>query len=246
MSAEGDQTRDSSRENGSGPSIPAERDLPIAGATSDGARIEPPVATPAVSASTTPAARQRPARIFYRKQKLQGACWEYEIAGGWLKVPFGGDVRDILHHHFTFFRPREATRKTPDGVETVLRVGAEQWFFPDRWFSLLRFTTTDGSSIGYYVNFSRPLERVRENYYSDVDLELDLWLDLDGTVTELDRDEYEAEIETTRLTDEWRRSVDRAADDVRQAVEQSVEVHGPDVELMRDPVFGIPEFILRA
>lgn len=255
MSAEGDQTRD--RDS----AIPSERDLPVAGAMRGGARDNAPAddpvapiilparsAAPAGSPETpaTAAPAQRPARIFYRKQKLQGACWEYEIAGGWLKVPFGGDVRDILHHHFTFFRPREATRRTPAGVETVLRVGAEQWFFPDRWFSLLRFTTTDGSSIGYYVNFSRPLEQVRENYYSDVDLELDLWLDLDGTLTELDRDEYEAEIETARLTDEWRRSVDRAAQDVQRAVAQSVAEHGPDVEGMRDPIFGIPEFILRA
>ncbi|HEU0166012.1 MAG TPA: DUF402 domain-containing protein [Thermomicrobiales bacterium] len=185
-------------------------------------------------------------RIFYRKQKLQGACWEYEIAGGWLVVPFEDDVRHILHHTFTFFRPREATRRTPHGVETVLRIGAEQWFFPDRWFSLLRFTTSDDASIGYYVNFSRPLERVRENYYSDVDLELDLWLDLDGTLTELDRDEYEAEIETARLTKEWATSVDRAAEDVTAAVSRCVKDCGGDVEGTRDPVFGIPEFILRS
>lgn len=247
MSANDDQTRDRDA------AIPSERDLPAAGESSGGgvARDESPMTLPAAPTPVTlpplvAESRPRPPRIFYRKQKLQGACWEYEIAGGWLKVPFGDDVRDILHHRFTFFRPREATRRTPDGVETVLRVGAEQWFFPDRWFSLLRFTTTDGSSIGYYVNFSRPLERVRENYYSDVDLELDLWLDLDGTLTELDRDEYEAEIETARLTDEWRRSVDRAEQDVRRAVERSVAEHGNDVEGMRDPVFGIPEFILRA
>ena len=233
---------------GSGSSIPSERDLPVGepGEARGGARVEPPARETAALPVRPLGPRQRPPRIFYRKQKLQGACWEYEIAGGWLKVPFGGDVRDILHHRFSFFRPREATRRTPAGVETVLRVGAEQWFFPDRWFSLLRFTTTDGSSIGYYVNFSRPLERVRENYYSDVDLELDLWLDLDGTLTELDRDEYEAEIETARLTDEWRRSVDRAEQDVRRAVERSVAEYGPDVEQMRDPVFGIPEFILLA
>ena len=234
---------------GSGSSIPSERDLPVGepGEAHGGARVGTPAREAVAALPVRPVGPpQRSPRIFYRKQKLQGACWEYEIAGGWLKVPFGGDVRDILHHHFSFFRPREATRRTPQGIETVLRVGAEQWFFPDRWFSLLRFTTTDGSSIGYYVNFSRPLERVRENYYSDVDLELDLWLDLDGTLTELDRDEYEAEIETARLTDEWRRSVDRAEQDVRRAVERTIAERGPDVEGMRDPVFGIPEFILRA
>jgi len=202
--------------------------------------------TTSKSTPTPPSPVVRPARIFYRKQKLQGACWEYEIAGGWLTVPFQNEQRQILHHEFTFFRPREATRKTPDGVETVLRIGAEQWFFPDRWFSLLRFTTEDNASIGYYVNFSRPLERVRENYYSDVDLELDLWLDLDGTLTELDRDEYEAEIDAARLQSEWKDSVDRAAADVTEAIARCLAENGPDVESTRDPIFGIPEFILRS
>jgi protein associated with RNAse G/E len=128
----------------------------------------------------------------------------------------------------------------------VQRAGAEQWFFPDRWFSLLRFTTSDDRTIGYYVNFSRPLQIVRENYYSDTDLELDLWLDLDGTLTELDRDEYEEEIRSNRLTQEWAQAVEVAARNVTRAVEQCIAEHGHDVEQTRDPRFGIPEFILKA
>src|SRR5699024_107004 len=120
------------------------------------------------------------------------------------------------------------------------------WFFPDRWFSLLRFTTSDDRTIGYYVNFSLPLQVVRENYYSDTDLELDLWLDLDGTLTELDRDEYEEEIRNRRLTSEWAAAVQAAAQDVTLAVDRSVAAHGHDIESTRDPFFGTPEFILMA
>lgn len=188
----------------------------------------------------------RPTRMFYRKEKLRGACWEYEISGGWITVPVGADVRHVLHHSFSFYRPRDATIRTRDGIETVRRAGAEQWFFPDRWFSLLRFTTPDHRSIGYYVNFSRPLQLVRENYYSDTDLELDLWLDLDGTLTELDRDEYEEEIREQRLTAEWAEAVDAAAQDVTLAVQHCIDRHGQDVECTRDPEYGIPEFILLA
>ncbi|HVL25273.1 MAG TPA: DUF402 domain-containing protein [Thermomicrobiales bacterium] len=187
-----------------------------------------------------------PGRLFYRKEKLRGACWEYEISGGWLEVPVGDSVRHILRHAFSFYRPRDATIRTPSGIEIVQRAGAEQWFFPDRWFSLLRFTTSDDRTIGYYVNFSRPLQLVRENYYSDTDLELDLWLDLDGTLTELDRDEYEEEIASNRLTREWAQAVEVAARNVTRAVEQCIAEHGHDVEQTRDPRFGIPEFILRA
>lgn len=193
---------------------------------------------------STPVAPRR--RIFYRKEKLQGACWEYEIAGGWLEVPDGNDVRHILRHAFRFYRPRQATRRTQKGQEVVQRAAAEQWFFPDRWFSLLRFTTDADDTIGYYVNFSRPLNEIRRDYYADIDLELDLWIDLDGTVTELDRDEFEREIADHRLPPEWAAAVTDAADRVAVAVSSSVAEHGPDVERTRDPVFGIPEFILRA
>jgi protein associated with RNAse G/E len=186
-------------------------------------------------------------RIFYRKEKLRGACWEYEIAGGWITVPSpAGDERRILRHEFRFYRPRETTIRTARGDLTVRRTAAEQWFFPDRWFSLLRFTTDDDQTVGYYVNFSHPLRELRSNYYRDIDLELDLWLDVDGTMTELDRDEFEQEIASERLSSEWAREVAIAAESVIAAVSYCVDTHGPDVECTRDPVFGIPEFILRA
>jgi len=185
-------------------------------------------------------------RLFYRKEKLQGACWEYEIAGGWLDVGVDSSTRQILRHTFRFYRPREATRRTFEGSEIVLRAAAEQWFFPDRWFSLLRFTTDNDDSIGYYVNFSRPLSEVRRDYYADIDLELDLWIDLDGTITELDRDEFEREIRADRLSAEWADAVIGAANDVTAAVTNCVARHGPDVEKTRDPLYGIPEFILLA
>lgn len=186
-------------------------------------------------------------RLFYRKEKLRGACWEYEINGGWLTVPRGSDeVRHILRHAFSFYRPRDATIRTVNGTEIVRRTAAEQWFFPDRWFSLLRFISSDCRTIGYYINFSQPLRKLREGYYSDIDLELDLWLDLDGTLTELDRDEYQAEIDSERLAPEWAREVELAAASIGDAIRACVDEHGPDIESTRDPQFGIPEFILRA
>lgn len=188
----------------------------------------------------------RRSRLFYRKEKLQGACWEYEIAGGWLLVSVDSTTRHILRHSFRFYRPREAIRRTIDGTEVVHRAAAEQWFFPDRWFSLLRFTTDSDATIGYYVNFSHPLSEVRRDYYADIDLELDLWIDLDGTITELDRDEFEREIDSDRLPPAWAEAVTEAAGSVTLAMADCVARNGPDVEKTRDPQFGIPEFILLA
>jgi len=186
-------------------------------------------------------------RIFYRKEKLRGACWEYQIAGGWMAVPTDGGVRRVLHHRFAFYRPREVEVRTPSGeVERLARTGAEQWFFPDRWFSLLRFTTDSDRTVGYYVNFSQPLSELKPNYYRDLDLELDLWLDPDGTPTELDRDEFDAEVALERLSTEWATAVNAACAAVAGAAAAAVAEFGPDLDRSRDPRHGVPRFILLA
>jgi hypothetical protein len=183
-------------------------------------------------------------RIFYRKEKLRGACWEYEIEGGWIAVPTIDGSRRLLHHRFTFYRPREVEVRTPDGPLRLFRTGAEQWFFPDRWFSLLRFTTDEDRTVGYYVNFSHPLSELRQNYYRDLDLELDLWVEPDGTATELDRDEFLAEVAAERLAPDWATAVDEACQAVAQAVAAAL-IEGRDIDHDRDPATGVPSFILR-
>ncbi|MEA2515240.1 MAG: uncharacterized protein QOJ59_4729 [Thermomicrobiales bacterium] len=188
----------------------------------------------------------RPARIYYRKEKLRGACWEYQIDGGWLAVPTDDGERWVLHHRFSFYRPREIEVRTSKGVELLARTGAEQWFFPDRWFSLLRFITDDDRTVGYYVNFSQPLSELRQNYYRDLDLELDLWLDPDGTATELDRDEFDAEIAEARMEPGWVREVDAALGRVSEAVAAAIAEFGPNLDEQRERNAGLPRFILRA
>lgn len=185
-------------------------------------------------------------RIFYRKEKLRGACWEYQIDGGWLAVPTTQGDRQVLHHRFSFYRPREVEVRTANGVQMLERTGAEQWFFPDRWFSLLRFTTSDDETVGYYVNFSKPLVELRTNYYRDLDLELDLWLDPDGTATELDRDEFDEEIKIARMNPEWAEEVNSAFARVSGAVASSIADFGRNLDVSRDEAHGLPQFILRS
>lgn len=186
-------------------------------------------------------------RIYYRKEKLRGACWEYQIEGGWLTVPGNGaDTRQVLQHRFTFYRPRVVEVRTAAGMRTMSRTAAEQWFFPDRWFSLLRFLTDADETVGYYVNFSRPLAELRTNYYQDLDLELDLWLDPDGTATELDRDEFDLEVQSTRLRAEWASEVEAAYLQVVGAVRATLGDIGPDLDGDRSSHGGVPGFILRA
>ena len=75
------------------------------------------------------AMNDRPIRMFYRKEKLRGACWEYQIQGGWITVPCEEGARQLLTHRFAFYRPREMDVRTPYGVERLSRAAAEQWFF---------------------------------------------------------------------------------------------------------------------
>jgi protein associated with RNAse G/E len=183
-------------------------------------------------------------RIFYRKEKLRGACWEYQIDGGWLDVTQGD--RRVLHHRFSFYRPREVEVQTSSGTVMLMRWGAEQWFFPDRWFSLLRFVTEQDATVGYYVNFSQPLKEIKTNYYQDLDLELDLWLHPNGVATELDRDEFDQEIESARLLPDWADQVTNALTSVSTAVQTALDEFGPDLDARRDPDHGLPVFILRS
>lgn len=186
------------------------------------------------------------ARLFYRKQKLRGACWEYQIDGGWMSFLDAGNSRQVLHHQFSFYRPREVQVNTCEGVTTRLRWGAEQWFFPDRWFSLLRFITEQNETVGYYVNFSRPLLEIKANYYQDLDLELDLWLHPNGEAMELDRDEFDEEIACERLQPEWANAVTEALVNVSQSVLTCLEEFGPDLDRNRETYAGLPIFIVRA
>lgn len=186
----------------------------------------------------------RPARLYYRKEKLRGACWEYPIEGGWRSTGDGPEQRHVLHHQFTFYRPRIVEVHTHAGTYLLERTAAHQWFFPDRWFSLLRFVTADDRTIGYYVNFSLPLRELRHGYYRDLDLELDLWLHPDGTAIELDRDEFEAEIANQRMEPIWVEAVNSACASVIGAAGRMITAHGPDLDLARDPSSGLPAFIL--
>ena len=73
-----------------------------------------------------------------------------------------------------------------------------------------------------------------------------MWIEPDGTATELDRDEFDAELKAERLSREWATAVDEACANVARAVEMSLLQVGPDIEQDRDPTTGIPRFILRA
>ncbi len=208
----------------------------------------PALAPPVVDPVCGPPESKPPGHLYYRKEKLRGACWEYRIDGGWVRAPGANGERDILRHRFTFYRPREFEIPTPAGPVRMSRSGAEQWFFPDRWYSLLRFTDPSDRTIGYYVNFSHPLREIKPGYYHDLDLELDLWLDPSGVATELDRPEFDVEVARDRIRRDWAASVEASCRYVVDAARATISENGPDLDADRNPDdgHGLPGFILRA
>ena len=89
--------------------------------------------------------------------------------------------------------------------------------FPDRWHDVGRFHDADGTFTGFYANVLTPVEirRGPSDHWETTDLFLDVFLDLDGTVHVLDRDELghaEAEGWIERATAERARAeADRLA-----------------------------------
>ncbi|HEV2528292.1 MAG TPA: DUF402 domain-containing protein [Thermomicrobiales bacterium] len=208
----------------------------------------PALAPPVVEPVCGPPENKPPGHLYYRKEKLRGACWEYRIEGGWVRAPGANGDRDVLRHRFTFYRPREFEIPTRAGPVRMSRSGAEQWFFPDRWYSLLRFTDPADRTIGYYVNFSHPLREIKPGYYHDLDLELDLWLDTNGGATELDRPEFDMEVARQRIQRDWALCVEASYRYVVSAAQAVIAEQGPDLDIGRNAEgeHGLPAFILRA
>ena len=65
-----------------------------------------------------------------------------------------------------------------------------EYFWLDRWFNVFRFHEPDGTFRNYYCNVAMP-PTVSENVVDFVDLDIDLIVDRNGTISILDEDEYE-------------------------------------------------------
>lgn len=64
-------------------------------------------------------------------------------------------------------------------------------YFYNENFNLLEFRALNGDLLGYYSDIGTPITRTPDGY-TMTDWFLDLWLAPDGTVLELDWDEFEA------------------------------------------------------
>lgn len=89
------------------------------------------------------------------------------------------------------------------------------------YFNLLVFRDQNGIALGYYSDIAMPLRKV-EDGYEIIDLFLDIWLKPDGTLIELDMDEFQDAISKNLVTEEQQKAAitafERLKDEARQGI----------------------------
>lgn len=79
------------------------------------------------------------------------------------------------------------TIREADGKEWISRVPAVAFFLPEEWFNVVALI--EDSGIRYYCNIASPAYRYQD-VVTYIDYDLDVVLLPDGTVLELDHDEF--------------------------------------------------------
>jgi len=79
------------------------------------------------------------------------------------------------------------------GEQIALETGSSAvWFtFPGAWHDIGLFHRADGTPTGTYANILTPPEMEPGGIWRTTDLFLDLWIDGDGALSVLDRDQFD-------------------------------------------------------
>ena len=91
-------------------------------------------------------------------------------------------------------------------------------------FNLLVFRDHNGQTLGYYSDIAMPLQKVIDGY-KIVDLFLDIWLKPDGTLLELDLDEFQDAIAKDLITEEQQTLAMTAFERLKGEVKQGLYPH---------------------
>jgi protein associated with RNAse G/E len=86
-----------------------------------------------------------------------------------------------------------------------------EYYWLDRWYSIFRFLTDDGSTRLWYCNVNTPPEvKHRELIY--IDLDIDIVVQPDFSFQVLDTDEFETNARRYGYSDEERRQAEKAVE----------------------------------
>ncbi|HEY0016439.1 MAG TPA: DUF402 domain-containing protein [Longimicrobium sp.] len=131
------------------------------------------------------------------------------------------------------------------GGRVVLEPGAPVVWFTwrgDVWHDVGRFHLADGTFTGVYANILTPV-RMDGTKWETTDLFLDVWVDADGAVEILDRDEFDAALAAgwvdAPTAARALAEAERLADDAREGTWPPARVREWTVERARE-VLGVP------
>ncbi|HZW03284.1 MAG TPA: DUF402 domain-containing protein [Anaerolineaceae bacterium] len=80
-----------------------------------------------------------------------------------------------------------------------------KYLFYGEWFDVVELRGAAGELIGYYCDICTPVVRQGQDYFL-TDLFLDLWIEPDGSMRELDWDEFEEAAAGGLISVEWQQA----------------------------------------
>ena len=104
---------------------------------------------------------------------------------------------DEVSEHLSAVLYQQGLIRVEQRVHTIKKV----YFFAEP-FNVLEFRDPLGNLLGYYSDIGEPAKKLRPGEYEMTDLYLDIWLSPDGTLLELDWDEFEEAIQKNILNSE--------------------------------------------
>ena len=93
-----------------------------------------------------------------------------------------------------------------------------EFYWTDRWYSVFRFQTPEGSLLKFYCNVNTPA-RLESGVLSFVDLDVDVLVNPDYSYVVLDEDEFARHSELYGYPESYRNGVSRALDEIFRLVE---------------------------
>jgi predicted RNA-binding protein associated with RNAse of E/G family len=144
----------------------------------------------------------------------------------------------------TYLPSAQIAKPMQIGGRVVLEPGAPIIWFTyrgDVWHDVGRFHLADGTFSGVYANVLTPV-RMDGAGWDTTDLFLDIWINADGEIEVLDRDEFDAALAagwiTPAIAARALAEVERLADDARRGAWPPAHVREWTMERVREVLEG--------
>lgn len=137
---------------------------------------------------------------------------------GRLKRSWAGELVERDGLRLTFVGVFDTTVEHPHLGTIEKGTISYEYFWLDRWYSVFGFYRPDRSFRNFYCNVNMP-PALHGDALDLVDLDIDLIVAPDGSLTLLDEDEFEENAQILGYDDEVREKVQKAVEDLTAMIE---------------------------